>query len=445
LYTHFLEFYRQNVYLLSNWENRIDNLRTMITQSALSDSFRTLDYDFDTNDFFNSYSASAYNNQHVKYGLKEFINLKNGSLPGQLTYLSAKPIAYKLDYEPKNPGPNDSIHVTASVFDNNGLNEVSIYYQETGSTYTEIYPMTFTPLPNTKKVEEADRWIGIIPPLGAGKTGEFFVYAKDTQNQSQFYPRKKAIEIRTPQIVTDAIVINEFMADNATTITDPNGQYDDWIELFNPTSNPITLTGKYLTDKRTNLTKWQFIEPNLTLNSNQYLLIWCDEDSGQAGQHTNFRLSATGEFIALVESDGVTVIDSLSFGPQATDTSFGRRPDGAENWITMAPTPGYTNNISSVEDEFIPTEFSLTAYPNPFNPSTKISWQSTIGSWQTLKVFDLLGNEVITLMDEYKSSGRYEVDWKGENNFGSKLSSGIYFVRIQANQQFKNLKLILLK
>ncbi len=453
LYTHFLEFYRQNIYLLSNWENRIDTLRTMITQSALSDSFRTLDYGFDTNDFFNSYNASGYNNQHVKYGLKEFINLRNSSLPGQLTYLNAKPIAYKIDYEPKNPGPNDSIHVVASVFDNNGLNEVSIYYQETGSTNSEIFQMTFTPIPNTKKVEEADRWIGVIPPIGAGNSGKFFVFVKDNQNQSQFYPRKKAIEIKSQQIITSGIVINEFMADNVTTITDPNGEYDDWIELYNSTSNMIPLTGKYLTDKKDNLTKWKFIDPNLFLAPNEYLLVWCDEDSGQVGFHTNFKLSAGGEFIALVENDGITISDSLSFGQQTTDISFGRYPDGSNDWVFMSPTPGTTNNISSVnEDEFIPYEFSLSAYPNPFNPTTSIRYSipnvtlsEVGGSRVQLIIYDILGNEVVTLVNEEKPAGTYEVIWNGENSFGKNVSSGIYFARIYANQQFKNLKLILLK
>jgi hypothetical protein len=448
LYTRFLQFYRINVYSLSIWENHINSIKQMITPSAIADTFRTLDYGFDVNDFNNSYSLSGYSNQHVKYGLKQFVNLRTASLSYQLSYLDAKPIVYKIDYEPKNPGPNDSIKVNASVYDND-LSQVSIYYQETGSTNTAIYPMTFTPIPNTKKVEEADRWIGYIPPLGAGNSGKFFIYAKDNQNQSQFYPRKKAIEISTPQMIADAIVINEFMASNAATITDPDGQYDDWIELYNPTNTPITLTGKYLTDKQTNLNKWQFTEPNLVLNPNQYLLVWCDEDSGQVGQHTNFKLSATGEFIALVESDGVTIIDSLSFGPQAVDTSFGRRPDGTINWIIMSPTPGYTNNISSVDDEFIPTEFNLSAYPNPFNPNTTIRYaiQNVISTEGSIKliVYDVLGNEITTLVNEEKSSGTYEVEWNGENNLGNKVSSGIYFVRIQANQQFKNLKLMLLK
>lgn len=453
LYTHFLEFYRTHVYQLSNWQNRIDSIKQLITTSAIADTFRTLDYGFDVSDFNNSYSESGYNNQHVKYGLKEFVNLRNSSLPAQLSYQSSKPIVYEINFEPKNPGANDSIYVYASTFDNDGLNEVSIYYQEVGTSNTQIYPMSFSPISNTKIIEEADRWVGVIPPLGAGKTGRFFVYVKDTQNQLQFYPRKKAIEIKTPQIVTDAIVVNEFMADNSTTIDDPNGEFDDWIELYNPTANAITLTGKYLTDKKDNLTKYQFTQPNLVLNPNEFLLIWCDEQQEQQGIHTNFKLSSGGEFIALVDADGVTVIDSLSFGPQTTDISFGRFPDGTNNWSSLFPTPGNPNSLTSIEDEqLIPTEFSLSAYPNPFNPSTSVRYTipnviSTTGRNLNIKliVYDVLGNLIKTLVDEEKSAGTYEVVWNGKNSFGNNVSSGIYLARIQVNQQFENLKLMLLK
>ena len=446
LYTRFLQFYRLNVYQLNLWEDHIDNLRILITPYALADSFRTLDWGFNEADFFNSYSASSYQNQHVKYGLKQFVNLRNASLSYQLSYLTANPIAYKIDYEPKNPGPNDSIKVYVSAYDNDGLSEVSIYYQETGSTNTEIYSMAYTPIPNTKKVDDADRWIGVIPPLGVGKSGKFSVYVKDLQNQSQFYPRKKAIELRTPQIITDAIVINEFMADNVSTITDLNGEYDDWIELYNPTPNPIQLTGKYLTDKNDNLTKWQFTGPNLFLNSNEFLLIWCDEDSGQAGLHTNFKLSASGEFVALVESDGISVIDSLTFGPQIADISFGRFPDAEDNWIFMKATPGSANIITSVDDnKILPGEFSLSAYPNPFNPNTTIRYSIPKNSDIAITIYDLLGNEIWTQNNLGVSTGIYETTWSGVNNFGLKVSSGIYLVKIQANQQIKNLKLMLLK
>jgi hypothetical protein len=87
-------------------------------------------------------------------------------------------------------------------------------------------------------------------------------------------------------------------------------------------------------------------------------------------------------------------------------------------------------NISAVEDDHsnIPRHFSLEQnYPNPFNPSTVISYQLPIGGNVTLKVFDILGNEIETLVNEEKPSGNYEVTW-----YAGKLPSGVYFYQLRA-------------
>ena len=101
------------------------------------------------------------------------------------------------------------------------------------------------------------------------------------------------------------------------------------------------------------------------------------------------------------------------------------------------------NPVTDVKDNIVinPEDFSLEQnYPNPFNPSTKISWQSPVSSHQTLKIYDVLGNEVATLVNEYKTAGNYEVifDAKG-------LSSGIYFYKIQAGSLVETKKMILIK
>ncbi len=84
--------------------------------------------------------------------------------------------------------------------------------------------------------------------------------------------------------------------------------------------------------------------------------------------------------------------------------------------------------FASNDDIYSDMDFFLGQnYPNPFNPSTKISWQSPVSSWQTLKVYDVLGNEVTTLVDEFRDAGRYEIIFDA-----SRLSSGIYFYRLQA-------------
>ena len=112
----------------------------------------------------------------------------------------------------------------------------------------------------------------------------------------------------------------------------------------------------------------------------------------------------------------------------------------------MPPTPGIANIITSVnDDELIPTEFELSAYPNPFNPSTTLRYSIPHSSDIKIKIYNLLGKEIWTKDETQTIAGMYEVVWNGVNNSGSKLSSGIYFVRIQANQQSKNLKLLLIK
>jgi len=100
----------------------------------------------------------------------------------------------------------------------------------------------------------------------------------------------------------------------------------------------------------------------------------------------------------------------------------------------------------SVENEFQPSfNFELLQnFPNPFNPSTKISWQSPVGSHQTLKVFDLLGNEVVTLVDEYKPAGRYEVEFEVSSGIRN-LSSGVYFYQLKAGEFVETKKMLLLR
>jgi hypothetical protein len=102
------------------------------------------------------------------------------------------------------------------------------------------------------------------------------------------------------------------------------------------------------------------------------------------------------------------------------------------------------NNPVGVEDEEtleIPSAFSLSQnYPNPFNPTTKIKYSVPQSSNVVIKVFDILGNEIESLVDEEKSLGTYELTWYAEQ-----LPSGIYFYRIQAGSFVETKKMLLMK
>ena len=146
------------------------------------------------------------------------------------------------------------------------------------------------------------------------------------------------------------LVINELLARNDFGITDPQGQRDDWIEIYNSGEETINMGGMYLTDDLSEATKWQIPNGNpsaTTISPGGYLLIWADNDTGDAGLHANFQLdSEAGDEIGLFDTDGVTLLDSITFGTQTPDVSYGRDPDATNNWVTLNPTPGASNNGS---------------------------------------------------------------------------------------------------
>jgi hypothetical protein len=143
----------------------------------------------------------------------------------------------------------------------------------------------------------------------------------------------------------DILFINEFMAANDSTIIDENGDYDDWIELFNAGDVDLELGGMYLTDDFTDVTKWQI--PDTVIIAGGFLLLWADNEVTEGPLHMSFKLDATnGEGIGLYDTDDKEnlLIDAKSFNPQPRDTSYGRFPDGGRHWqFFPSPTPGTPN------------------------------------------------------------------------------------------------------
>ncbi len=143
------------------------------------------------------------------------------------------------------------------------------------------------------------------------------------------------------------LYINEVLASNATSAKDPQGDYDDWIEIYNAGTQAVDCGGMYLTDDLEEPRKWQIPTDNpslTTLPSGGHLLIWADNDVDDSGLHASFGLSAAGDEVALFDVDGVTLIDEVGFDPQQADISLGRLPDGGDAWqLFSPPTPGAAN------------------------------------------------------------------------------------------------------
>ncbi len=440
LYTHFLEFYKERLFKLELWDSNLESMKSMITNSALLDTFRTKDYGFTMNDFNNSYSSN-YSKYHVKYGIRQFVNSRNQNLEPQLIHFSNEPMAYKIDYYPTYPTGTDSVYMVVSAYCNGGFANTKISVTDATSNINIEYPLVYSPIENTLNVDNYDRYIAVIPPLGNNKTVKVNVVLANQANQTTTYPLNGFISIKTQGATEKSVVINEFLADNANSVTDPSGEHDDFVELYNTTDQIVNLKGKFLTDNPTNLTKWMF--PNTQdyfINPHDFLVVWLDEDLTQQGVHASFKLSKSGEFLGIVESDGASIMDSITFGAQSTDISFGRYADGTDNWYKMNPTPGAANLYTDVNEEIIAFNYSLDVYPNPFNPATNISFTLPEGNITVVKVFDILGREVSTLVNEYKSAGNYKMQFNANS-----LAAGVYLCRIESGRFVQTKKLLLIK
>lgn len=228
-----------------------------------------------------------------------------------------------------------------------------------------------------------------LPPLGS----TVFFRVRSTDLSGLFIESTFTITI-----VSSSIRINEFLANNNDeSLQDEDEDRPDWIELHNPAGGAVSLNGMYLTDDPGNLTKW--LIPNVTLSGNGYLVIFASSKNRRPTNgdnlHTNFSLNANGEYLALVASDGTTILSEFGstlqdYPAQNTGNTFGFFGDPLQTGYLLNPTPGAENDSSSGVSGFVEdTVFSVTRgfYDTPFTlaitsdtPGATIRY-TTDGSW----------------------------------------------------------------
>lgn len=444
LLTHFIDFFRKAEINVDSLNSHIDEIKNRIKTYAYLDFYKEKDYGFSNTDFDNSFSVQS--NQHVKTGIKQFLIGRNSSIASQLSYIGSSPIIYNIQLSSFTPNADESVSLKIAAFGSNGIDSVIVRVSNENDVLISRLPMTFSPVSGTKIIEEADRWIGIIPPMGYNAKRKLKFYIYDSKKNLSIYPRTETVNIKTPSTIVNGIKINEFMADNETVIKDPSDEYEDWLELYNPTESPVLLTGMYLTDSKTALTKSKITIPNLIINPKEYLVFWADEDLQQTGNHADFKLSKSGEFVGLVAADGISWVDSISFGAQETDKSFGRSGNNSDLWVMMNPTPGKLNlNSTGIFNQKNTLKFEISSFPNPFNPSTEIHFKLPVNSEVTITIYDILGKELWQTKTASLETGEHAVAWNGKNKSGNQVSSGIYLCRLSFKNYSGIIKLVLKK
>ena len=261
------------------------------------------------------------------------------------------------------------------------------------------------------------------------------------------------------------LVINEINYNSSQTFDS-----GDWVELYNRTNSDLDLSGWVFMEE--NYRPSYVFENDFIMPSGSYVVLYRDTekfsarypDADNCYGNLEYGLSGGGEALYVYTNNGF-LVDSLTYDDRApwpvkadgngsslelvdpeSDNSYGI------GWRSSKGhgTPGTinSNHISDVEgaNVLLPDKFALCPnFPNPFNPETTIQYEVPVFSNVELKIFDLSGREVTTIKKGTVKPGIYKVLWDGTNHFGNKVSSGVYFITIRANDYFKVRKALLLK
>ena len=270
--------------------------------------------------------------------------------------------------EPEAPTSEDEVRLAIVFVGMNWPNTVDLVYQVDGGVPT-VVPFMPGDL----------AWFAAIPAQPREARVTYYFRAVYGDARVAFFPASNwtqpfAYTVRgraLPLQPGGDLMINEVLADNQAVLPDPAGEFDDWVELFNRGSEPIQLEGYHLSDVADDPLVYAL--PDVTLAPGGYYLVWCDKDLDQGADHADFKLSKEGDSVFL--STGTATVDSVTFGLQETDVSWGRSADGAATWGRCArPSPRATNTCGVAAPTATTTSTSIPVTPTP-GDTPPVEWR----------------------------------------------------------------------
>lgn len=229
------------------------------------------------------------------------------------------------------------------------------------------------------------------------------------------------------------LVINEVMAANNSVYPDEAGEYEDWIEIYNPTDEPINMAGLYLSDDIDAPNKWLIPDTDsvaTTIAPDGYLVFFADNSPEDGILHTNFKLKKSGESVGIYTANAID-IDVVAYPALEDDQSYGRLPNGGPSWQTFEiSTPNAINEVIVGTDELIVFEKQINIYPNPTQDYIYLQLDAQNNTeLKKVELINMNGQLVKTIRQRQLAQASIDL---------SSLSSGIYLVHIYTsdNQVF---------
>ena len=365
---------------------QIDYWQNLLAPHVAADPYYPLDFGYDLEDFNNAPWEGCCN--HVPMGIVPFVEARRASALEQIeSYNSsvADPhwIVQRID--------TNAVSLRARI--EGSVSSLQANYSWDGATYNSG---TFTET-------ETDVYSYVGPLFN---TANDKLYYRAILNGNAAFPCEPDFHWMTRS--SAGVRINEACASNQSLLADNAGEYDDWVELYNTGSSPISLANCFLTDDPTNWNRWQL--PDTLLPANGFLLLWLDDDQEQGRHHANFKLGAAEELLLYrVEEGKPRIVDRASGFSPISDQTWALIPDGGSETAITTGTPGYSNVTNHIDSE---TESEALLYPNPAN--THFFWPEQT----TACILDMHGHVIVADLHY------------GENKC-DRLSAGIYTVKSQ--------------
>ena len=367
----------------------------------------------DTNKFY-SYTDFTLNldstvSDLVDYpGISELMNPRSNYLLN-LTWYIEIPVISVINSFPVAPTSGDSIWISAKITE--VANNASLVYRLSRNDRFTAVQMLDDGTMNDGIA--GDSIFGALIP-NCSNNVEYYIYAEN-DSAGRFSPERAAHEFYTitPKLGAQDLVINEVMANNQFTQADQDGDFDNWIELYNNSDYTISTNGLYLTNDQTNLTKWAF--PEQIILPGAYAIIWADQEIQQYGMHTSIALNPEGDSLWISNADGTTV-DYMTFGKQDAISSTGRYPNGTGSFIEMSPSYRVVNSDGA--DNFIADDIFI--FPNPANDEFQIRLNGASSATMSIATID---GRVVRTEEDISSDSLVTVDAWG-------LESGFYIIRV---------------
>ena len=309
------------------WLERGNTLLNLCLPAALEDTYRTLDYGFDNDDYLNCLTSGS--GGHVTQGIAENVNARANS-----AYSQTSDAQFPRDIQAwvYTPVVDDTLRVKAEAAGT--PLSVQLHLSVDGGGFN-TYAMNDDGLSGDGLAGDARFGLKVhLPNADQVSWYTSATYSDGAQPTDPCVPGQAWIS-RTSDV---PFRLNEVMAQNTSYITDEAGGFADWVELVNVGDEAADVSGLVLTNRRSEPQRYAF--PAATVAAGDHQLVWLDNDPEEGPFHASFNIESNGDDLILSVWDtfGWRCVDQIDWAtPQLSNTSLGRVTDGAAEWTTFVP------------------------------------------------------------------------------------------------------------